>query len=75
MAKENGTKSPSATDKGKGKAVEEAEKPEDVKKDKDGKPILNGDKPKDGKANEVVEGKLAGHIVARGILTCYIRRA
>lgn len=60
MAKENGSKSPSAAEKGKGKAVEETEKPEDVKKDKDGKPILNGDKSKGDKENVLVEGKALG---------------
>lgn len=34
---------PSAADKGKGKAVDNG-KPEEVQKDKDGKPILNGKK-------------------------------
>jgi 26S proteasome regulatory subunit N1 len=36
---------PKSVDKGKGKAVEgEASKADDVKKDKDGKPLLNGKK-------------------------------
>lgn len=34
---------PTAADKGKGKAVENG-KPEDVPKDKDGKPLANGKK-------------------------------
>ena len=46
MAKENGQ--PSAEEKGKGKAVDEktinGETAEDLKKDKDGKPIPNGKK-------------------------------
>ena len=53
MAKENGA--PTAAEKGKGKAVEEkatdGKKKEDVKKDKDGKPIVNGkkgDEPQEG---------------------------
>lgn len=40
---------PKSVDKGKGKAVDgEPSKPEEVKKDKDGKPIVNG-KKEDGK--------------------------
>jgi len=36
---------PKSVDKGKGKAVDgEPSKPEEVKKDKDGKPIVNGKK-------------------------------
>jgi len=36
---------PKPVDKGKGKAVDaESAKPEEVKKDKDGKPIVNGKK-------------------------------
>lgn len=46
MAKENGQ--PTAEEKGKGKAVDKTvdteKKPEEVKKDKDGKPIVNGKK-------------------------------
>ena len=47
MAKENGE--PTAAEKGKGKADVEkpsdsSKKVEDVKKDKDGKPIVNGNK-------------------------------
>jgi 26S proteasome regulatory subunit N1 len=47
MAKENGARPPTAEEKGKGKAVDKGtteKKPEEVKKDKDGKPIQNGDK-------------------------------
>lgn len=57
MAKENGSKPPTAADKGKGKAIDQSEKVEDVKKDKDGKPIQNGDKPKDSKTGDLKEGK------------------
>jgi hypothetical protein len=40
---------PKSVDKGKGKAVDgETSKPEEVKKDKDGKPIVNGKKEEDG---------------------------
>ena len=54
MAKENGA--PTAADKGKGKTEEEKpidkqKKVEDTKKDKDGKPIVNGtkgDEPEEG---------------------------
>lgn len=47
MAKESGK--PSAEEKGKGKAVDDKvingeKKTEEVKKDKDGKPIVNGKK-------------------------------
>ena len=45
MARENGA--PTAEEKGKGKAVERPvdgeKKPQEVKKDKDGKPIKDGD--------------------------------
>ncbi|KAH8880666.1 26S proteasome regulatory subunit rpn-1 [Thozetella sp. PMI_491] len=46
-----------AADKGKGKAVEGAQKPEEVQKDKDGKPIVNGKKEdeKDESAEELSE--------------------
>jgi len=44
---------PKSVDKGKGKAVDgEPSKPEEVKKDKDGKPLVNG------KAEEPVAGGL-----------------
>ena len=54
MAKENGE--PTAAGKGKGKAVDEkpsesGKKVEETKKDKDGKPIVNGkngDEPQEG---------------------------
>ena len=54
MAKENGA--PTAAEKGKGKAEEEKptdkqKKVDDTKKDKDGKPIVNGtkgDEPEEG---------------------------
>jgi len=54
MAKENGA--PTAAEKGKGKAVEEKptdgqKKPDETKKDKDGKPMINGtkgDEPQEG---------------------------
>lgn len=54
MAKENGA--PTAEEKGKGKleddkAANATKKPEDTKKDKDGKPVSNGKKgeePQDG---------------------------
>lgn len=40
---------PKAVDKGKGKAVDaDSTKSEEVKKDKDGKPILNGKGKEDG---------------------------
>ena len=47
MAKENGE--PTAAEKGKGKAVDDQtingdKKSEEVKKDKDGKPLVNGKK-------------------------------
>lgn len=35
---------PKPVDKGKGKAIDDVKKPEEVKKDKDGKPIPNGKK-------------------------------
>lgn len=35
---------PKSVDKGKGKAVSDSKKPEEVEKDKDGKPIVNGAK-------------------------------
>jgi 26S proteasome regulatory subunit N1 len=38
---------PKSADKGKGKAVDAGKKPEEVKKDKDGKPIQNGQKDDD----------------------------
>ena len=55
MAKENGT--PTAAEKGKSKATDEKpadgqKKPEETKKDKDGKPIVNGtkgDEPQEGR--------------------------
>ncbi|ESZ97688.1 26S proteasome regulatory subunit rpn1 [Sclerotinia borealis F-4128] len=37
---------PKSVDKGKGKAVSDPKKPEEVEKDKDGKPIVNGTKEK-----------------------------
>lgn len=44
MAKENGA--PTTAEKGKGKADEstakDGKKPEEIKKDKDGKPLVNG---------------------------------
>lgn len=57
MAKENGA--PTAAEKGKGKAEEEKpadkqKKLDDMKKDKDGKPIANGikgDEPEEGKVS------------------------
>ena len=57
MAKENGA--PTAAEKGKGKAEEEKpadkqKKLDDIKKDKDGKPIANGvkgDEPEEGKVS------------------------
>ena len=48
MAKENGA--PTAAEKGKGK-MEDAKKADETKKDKDGKPTVNGkkgDEPQDG---------------------------
>jgi len=39
--------SPKSADKGKGKAVDAVKKPEEVKKDKDGKPIANAKKDDD----------------------------
>lgn len=57
MAKENGARPPTAEEKGKGKAVDKAvngdKKQEEVKKDKDGKPIQNGENAKD---SELPEG-------------------
>lgn len=38
---------PKSADKGKGKAVDAVKKTDDVKKDKDGKPIANGQKDDD----------------------------
>lgn len=38
---------PKSADKGKGKAVDAVKKTEEVKKDKDGKPIPNGKKDDD----------------------------
>lgn len=35
---------PKSVDKGKGKVVSDLKKPEEVEKDKDGKPIVNGTK-------------------------------
>lgn len=53
MAKENGE--PTAAEKGKGKAVEkdvpDGKEPDEVSKDKHGKPLMNGkkgDEPQDG---------------------------
>jgi 26S proteasome regulatory subunit N1 len=47
---------PKSVDKGKGKAIEgEPSKPEEVKKDKDGKPIVNG-KKEDGLVGGKAEG-------------------
>jgi hypothetical protein len=48
---------PKSVDKGKGKAVDgETSKPEEVKKDKDGKPLVNGKKEEDG----VIGGEAPG---------------
>ena len=51
MAKENGARPPTAEEKGKGKAVDKTtngeKKQDEVKKDKDGKPIQNGVNAKD----------------------------
>ena len=56
MAKENG--GPTAEEKGKWKAVDKStdgdKKPQDVKKDKDGKPVPNG---VDAKDLEIPEGR------------------
>ena len=57
MARENGA--PSAAEKGKAKAEEakpqdKEKKSEEVKRDKDGKPIINGTKDNE----EPVEGKM-----------------
>lgn len=60
MAKENGE--PTAAEKGKGKAGDEKpsgddKKIEQMKKDKDGKPIVNGkkgDEPQEGKYSYVL---------------------
>ena len=57
MAKENSSKPPTAADKGKGKAIDQSDKAEEIKKDKDGKPIQNGDKSKDPKTGEPKEGE------------------
>lgn len=38
---------PKSADKGKGKAVDAVKKTDEVKKDKDGKPIANGQKDDD----------------------------
>lgn len=53
MAKENGA--PTAAEKGKGKMAEnksaDSQKPDEIKKDKDGKPIVKGkkgDEPEEG---------------------------
>ncbi len=55
MAKENGE--PTAAEKGKGKATDEkpsetGKKLEETKKDKDGKPIVNGKKGEDPQEGE-----------------------
>jgi hypothetical protein len=45
---------PKSVDKGKGKAIDrEPNKAEEVKKDKDGKPVVNGEKE-----DEIIGGKL-----------------
>lgn len=48
-----------AADKGKGKAVDE-KKPEEIKKDKDGKPIANG--KKDDKADGVLSMTISSRV-------------
>ncbi|MCJ1353422.1 MAG: proteasome regulatory particle base subunit [Icmadophila ericetorum] len=57
MAKENGE--PTAAEKGKGKMKEDikqnGEKAEEIKKDKDGKPIVNGKKGEESKDEELSE--------------------
>jgi len=62
MAKENGA--PTAAEKGKGKAGEEKptdgqKKHDETKKDKDGKPIVNGtkgDEPDEGTWSHILAG-------------------
>jgi 26S proteasome regulatory subunit N1 len=52
---------PKSVDKGKGKAVDgEPSKPEEVKKDKDGKPIVNGKKEDDKIGGEALGLDLGG---------------
>jgi 26S proteasome regulatory subunit N1 len=52
---------PKSVDKGKGKAVDgEPNKAEEVKKDKDGKPLVNGKKE-----DEVLGGKLKALMLSR----------
>ena len=54
---------PKSVDKGKGKAVDgEPSKAEEVKKDKDGKPSVNGKKE-----DEVIGGKLRALVFAGGL--------
>jgi 26S proteasome regulatory subunit N1 len=68
MAKDS--EPPKSVDKGKGKAVDsEASKNKDVKKDKDGKPLVNG------KAEEpVVGGMLELPWFVNNVLTMYQAR-
>ena len=71
MAKENGA--PTAAEKGKGKMEDEKpskspKKQDDVKKDKDGKPIANG-KPDE----EPLEGRLSGRWLDGVLLTGYVQ--
>jgi 26S proteasome regulatory subunit N1 len=52
---------PKSVDKGKGKAMDgEPNKAEEVKKDKDGKPVVNGKKE-----DETIGGKLRGSTLGR----------
>ena len=51
---------PKSADKGKGKALDgEPNKAEEVKKDKDGKPLVNGKKE-----DEIIGGKLRAMVMA-----------
>ena len=67
MAQENGA--PSAEEKGKGKAEEEklhnGKKPDEVKKDKDGKPVVNGTK-----GDELEEGRVNSHGINEAQCSC-----
>jgi 26S proteasome regulatory subunit N1 len=53
---------PKSVDKGKGKAIDgEPSKPEEVKKDKDGKPLVNG---------KVEDGAIRGECLSSADPTC-----
>lgn len=62
---------PTALDKGKGKAVENG-KPEDIQKDKDGKPLANG-KKEDEKDECMRPRPLLRKCESQSKLTCHVR--